>query len=149
MLSKISTELTKSSAINQAKIDAEIIDPIEAQKFIKFCDEYSKQLKADIFNRTYDEVSALHKDERNFNGTKISIVERKATYDYSACDDWVQLELEIKRLTEQKKEREKMISSAIKSDSTILCEFTGELLTKDSFKIKSNASCYFKVELPK
>ena len=142
-------DISKSSAVRNAQLDAKNLDPIQAQRFIKFADEYLKELKSKVFNASYDAITKYSKDERVFDGTKISVVDKKETYDYSACDDWVQLEIEIKRLTNLRKEREKLINAMINSDSQILCEFTGEILTKDNFKIKTPASCYFKVELPK
>jgi hypothetical protein len=88
------------------------IEPLRFAVQIKAFEELVKNLREDkdIRSLIIEEVAKSGK-EANYSGSVIRVSETGVKYDYSGCGSskWEELDAEIKRLTEQKKELEKFL----------------------------------------
>jgi hypothetical protein len=82
-----------------------------------------------IKDQVIDELHRRGKNGFDMYGAKVNLKELGVKYDYTNCIDseWQNLDAEIKRLTELKKERENFLKSLTKT-MTIVDEITGEVM---------------------
>ena len=100
-------------------------DPIEFAirlKFIKECLDASMALIQD------DLIKAIGNGTTLYN-TKVEVAESGVKYDYSANEQWSELESQIKPLKEAQKAIEDQIKMATKVGKSFVDESTGELIS--------------------
>ena len=110
---------------------------IAVNKFSRLC----KAIDSGIRKVAVTSIKIGEKETYEGYGCEINRAETGVKYDYSKCNDevWDNLDAEIKRLTNEKKEREKFLRSI--PDEGVANPETGEIIKKpvrtatDNFKI--------------
>ena len=100
-------------------------DPIEFAirlKFIKECLDASMNLIQDDLIKAIGNGTTLY-------GAKVEVAESGVKYDYSANEQWSELESQIKPLKEAQKAIEDQIKMATKVGKSFVDESTGELIS--------------------
>lgn len=100
-------------------------DPIEFAirlKFIKECLDASMALIQDDLIKAIGNGTTLY-------GAKVEVAESGVKYDYSANEQWSELESQIKPLKEAQKAIEDQIKMATKVGKSFVDESTGELIS--------------------
>ena len=119
------------------------IDAVSLAIKIKYFEEIFDNLKNDLRDAVILELNKYNKNETvsKFNA-EIKLKEAGVKYDFSNCndDEYNQLESEIAKLTQQRKDREKFLKSI--NGSIVTCiESTGEVVTLFA-PIKSSSTTY-------
>ena len=83
-----------------------------------------------LYEDVVDAISKYGKEGASVNGAKINIKELGVKYDFENCNDsiWNDLNIQIKELTEKRKDREAFLKNIIKM-TTLVDDATGEIYT--------------------
>ena len=127
-------ELKQFTRMLKDEILANDKDPLKILVQLKFAEKVIEDvLKDDEIDLHFLKEFELYEKERTIevNGAKLSQSEVGVKYDYNASGDpkWMDLDKEIKDLTEKKKEREKFLQN-IPYDAGIVDSDTGVFITR-------------------
>lgn len=93
-------------------IDSGTADPLQIHYHVKALEDLIKQLTSSKeYKDAIIDQASKHGKSFNFQNSRMEIKETGAKYDYSVCNDitWIELDKELNRITELKKQREEFL----------------------------------------
>ena len=127
-VSKETIKETSLALLND--IDDGHMHPLQVAAQFKFVEDIISNVKEELRQRVVAEQTKHGKEVMSYQGASFDIREAGIKYDYSQCQCsiWNDLDSQIQKLTEQRKEREAFLKT-LKERFTYIDESTGEIIT--------------------
>ena len=111
-------------------IDEGHMHPLQVAAQFKFMEDIISNVKEELRQRVVAEQTKHGKEVMSYQGASFDIREAGIKYDYSQCQCsiWNDIDSQIQKLTEQRKEREAFLKT-LKERFTYIDESTGEIIT--------------------
>lgn len=133
-LGQLEKNLTKTDLENLAKEQALAIMSNEKYDLLKVYVEfkryevYLKTLISEVKEEAQNKAREAEEESFEIGKAKVSFSQRR-TFDYSTDDGWCEIDEELRRLKQLKKERESLLKTLETDEVEIINEATGEVET--------------------
>ena len=129
--SDVTKETIKEQSMGLLKdLDEGHITPLKLAAQLKFMEDIISNVKEELRQRVVAEQTKHGKEAMSYQGASFDIREAGIKYDYSQCQCsiWNDIDSQIQKFTEQRKEREAFLKT-LKERFTYIDESTGEIIT--------------------